>query len=261
MKRGGPLKRSDKPMAQGGLPAPTKAQELVFRKLLEQVGCAVCLFHCRHDDGSRVEDSIGEIHHVLSGGNRISHSHVIPLCRIHHTDGKPGHPSRHSIMGQYGKAQFEEKFGTEAELAMLCEERINDFYFSNEPEITISEDLGLKNDVEMLFQDLENYEAERNQNNDTSGNANVEQIAGDDSDAEKACKGFTAQVNLHFVHFRYRKADPDGLSVKAAIDGLVKAGILRDDSAKEIETISHEQRQIKRSQEESTEITITEVVA
>lgn len=260
MKRGGPLKRSTKPMAYGGLPAPTKAQQAIFDKLVDQVGCAVCLFHCRHEDGSRVEGSIGEIHHMLSGTKRISHSHVIPLCRMHHTDGKPGNPSRHSITGNYGKAEFEAAFGTEAELAMQCEEWINEFYFSDAPQITFEGDADPFNDDVLLFQESKDDEPEASSNNGSSGDADMESVISDDADAAQAMPGFTSQVNIHFLHLRHRKADPDGISVKAAIDGLVKAELLRDDSAKEIKAISHEQEKIPSSQEERTIITISEAI-
>lgn len=249
MKRGGPLKRSDKPMSNGGLPAPTKAQEALFRKLSDQIGCVVCLFYCRHDDGSRVEGSIAQIHHLLSGGNRISHWHVIPLCKMHHDDGKPGNPSFHSIMGKYGKEEFERTYATEMELVIQCEEWIN------QPYVT-----GLLTD-EQAHQREETAQAQISDDRDPNPDANMEPDIGYETKRSDEIEAFTETVCLDFVHYRHRLADPDGLSVKAVIDGIVEAGLLRNDTCKEIEAISHRQIKIPRAEEERTLLTITEVVA
>lgn len=240
MKRGGPLKRSDKPMAYGGLPAPTKPQVALFQKLADQIGCAACFFYCRNPDGSRVEGSVTQIHHLLSGGNRISHWHVLPLCKYHHDEGKPGYPSFHSILGNYGKAEFEATYATEMELVIQCEEWIN------QPYVT-----GL----------LTDEQAPQGDDNSTDTDAHVEPDTGDEIERSNEVKAFDQAVRLDFVHYRYRLADPDGLSVKACIDGIVEAGLLVDDSAKEIEAITHRQIKIPRTQEERTVITIEEVAA
>ena len=65
------------------------------------------------------------------------------------------------------------------------------------------------------------------------------------------------RVRLHFHSKRKRLADPDGLSAKAVIDGLVRAGILRNDSANEIESVTFSQEKTKG--DEITEVTIEEV--
>jgi Holliday junction resolvase RusA-like endonuclease len=89
--------------------------------------------------------------------------------------------------------------------------------------------------------------------------ANVELLVSNESMA--ACKGstFDTPVNISVNHYRCRLCDPDGLSVKAAIDGLVHCGVLRDDSAKEISEIRHFQHKVSKPEDERTEITITEV--
>lgn len=51
-----------------------------------------------------------------------------------------------------------------------------------------------------------------------------------------------SRVCIHVHSKRRRLADPDGISAKAAIDGLVKAGVLRDDSAKYIEAVTFSQQ-------------------
>ena len=66
------------------------------------------------------------------------------------------------------------------------------------------------------------------------------------------------KVNINIVHYRHRKADPGGISYKAAIDGLVNEQILSDDSAKEIEEIREIQTKIPTSKPEITVITLME---
>jgi hypothetical protein len=48
---------------------------------------------------------------------------------------------------------------------------------------------------------------------------------------------FDSSTHLEIIHHRKRPTDPDGCSAKAAIDGIVAAGILPDDSAQWIESI------------------------
>jgi hypothetical protein len=65
------------------------------------------------------------------------------------------------------------------------------------------------------------------------------------------------RVRIHVHSRRWRLTDPDGISVKAAIDGLVAGGILRDDSAKFVEKVSFSQELIAKDQPEETVITIS----
>jgi len=59
---------------------------------------------------------------------------------------------------------------------------------------------------------------------------------------------------------RHRLADPDGISVKAVLDGLVLAGILADDSAKQIsESPIVTQEKITKAEQETTILTIEEI--
>ena len=66
---------------------------------------------------------------------------------------------------------------------------------------------------------------------------------------------FAAPVCIHVHSVRGRLADPDGLSCKAILDGLVMCGILADDSAKQIKEIRQTQELGK---PEKTIITITD---
>ena len=66
----------------------------------------------------------------------------------------------------------------------------------------------------------------------------------------------TPKVNIHIHSIRKRLVDPDGISGKAAIDGLVHAGLLEDDSCKFVEEVRYTQ---EKGAEEKTIITIKEV--
>ena len=88
----------------------------------------------------------------------------------------------------------------------------------------------------------------------------MERTVSDESISSRKGPSFTASVSIAVHHYRCRLADPDGLSIKAALDGIVHCGILRDDSAKEITEIRHWQYKVKNADEERTEIIITEVV-
>ena len=72
----------------------------------------------------------------------------------------------------------------------------------------------------------------------------------------KKIKRLDSQCCLHFHSKRYRLADPDGLSAKAVIDGIVKTGLLRDDTAQQIKQITYSQEKIKKDKQEETIVTI-----
>jgi len=87
----------------------------------------------------------------------------------------------------------------------------------------------------------------------TNTTTNVESNSGDASVRKESFARFNSRVRIHIHSLRRRLADPDGISAKAAIDGLVKAGILKDDSAKEVAEITYTQ---EKGQQEQTIITI-----
>jgi len=70
---------------------------------------------------------------------------------------------------------------------------------------------------------------------------------------------FNSPVCIIIHSYRRRLADPDGISAKAALDGIVRAGILADDTAKQIKEVRFKQTKIKAPEEEKTEIIIYEV--
>lgn len=89
--------------------------------------------------------------------------------------------------------------------------------------------------------------------------ADVEPDTGDAPVAAVESPAFHSRVHIEVVSFRWRLADPDGVSAKAAIDGLVNCGILRDDSAKEVASVSYRQVKVKTREEEKTRIVVTPV--
>jgi len=54
-----------------------------------------------------------------------------------------------------------------------------------------------------------------------------------------------SRVSITIHSYRKRLADPDGISAKAAIDGLVMCGILVDDSAEYVEEVRFKQTKSK----------------
>ena len=87
--------------------------------------------------------------------------------------------------------------------------------------------------------------------------ADVEQNPSYERMGKKKTKGLDTRVNIHVISHRKAKHDPDGVSAKAAIDGLVKAGILTDDSTNEVKKVSFESIICAKYEEEKTEIQIT----
>ncbi len=78
----------------------------------------------------------------------------------------------------------------------------------------------------------------------------------DASLGEEEVKGLDTPVNIHVISYRAREHDTDGVSVKAVLDGLVKIGILPNDTSKCVKKVSFES--IK-SKEEKTIIEITTI--
>jgi len=98
-----------------------------------------------------------------------------------------------------------------------------------------------------------------NYNNDSGQAADVELPAsGGRARKDESTAPFT-RASIEVVSYRTRLADADGISAKAAIDGIVMCGILRDDSPKEVSEVRYRQVKVKNESEEKTEIVITEV--
>ena len=67
---------------------------------------------------------------------------------------------------------------------------------------------------------------------------------------------YNKAVRIHCHSVRKRLVDRDAISIKAALDGIVKTGLLKDDTAKEIEEITYSQ---EKGDQEKTIITIEEI--
>jgi Holliday junction resolvase RusA-like endonuclease len=93
----------------------------------------------------------------------------------------------------------------------------------------------------------------------TDSAPNVEQAACDEPIQAGRRAAFDSRVDIRIVSYRTRLADADGISAKAAIDGLVHAGVIRDDSTKEVREVSYCQIKVKNKNEEKTVIQIRRV--
>lgn len=74
--------------------------------------------------------------------------------------------------------------------------------------------------------------------------------------AEEEVETFSAPVRIHIHSVRKRDVDADGISAKAAIDGLVHGGLLQDDSPRYVKEVSYSQ---EKGSEEEVIITIEEI--
>jgi hypothetical protein len=63
-------------------------------------------------------------------------------------------------------------------------------------------------------------------------------------------------VRITVVSYRCRLADADGISAKYAIDGLVYAGIIKDDCLRYVSEVRQTQNKVKTRREERTELII-----
>lgn len=92
-------------------------------------------------------------------------------------------------------------------------------------------------------------------NRNSIPDANMEPANGNGPLAEKTLPRFDSPVHINVTSYRKRLTDTDGVSVKAALDAIVRAGILSDDTAKQIKSITFENR---KSSEEKTIVEITD---
>lgn len=97
---------------------------------------------------------------------------------------------------------------------------------------------------------------ERNKDNTPVSLADLESIVGNGSLGAKEGQGLDSPCSIHIHSSRHRLADSDGISGKAAIDGLVHAGLLRDDSPKEVTKTEFTQEKIPKTESEKTVISI-----
>ena len=91
-------------------------------------------------------------------------------------------------------------------------------------------------------------------NRTTLPTTDLEQGSCDASLGKEKATGLDTRINIRVISYRKRKHDPDGISIKAVLDGLVQRGILQDDSTEEINKVTFES---VKSSEEKTVIELT----
>lgn len=94
------------------------------------------------------------------------------------------------------------------------------------------------------------------ENRNPDSPADMECAVSDGVYAKEAGKRLSPPYHIRVHTIRKRRGDVDGISAKAAIDGLVKAGILGEDHPEFVQKISFTQ---EKGSEEKTIITIEEV--
>lgn len=105
------------------------------------------------------------------------------------------------------------------------------------------------------IEELRKMGYDENGNRIANKTSNMEQLVGNESMAKKKDTRFDTPVRITIHSVRKQLADPDGISGKAAIDGLVKAGILGDDTSEEVKEVRFTQEK----GQDKTIITITPV--
>lgn len=83
--------------------------------------------------------------------------------------------------------------------------------------------------------------------------ANVESHIGDEPVGAEEAARLDTRLSVRVISYRKRRHDPDGVSVKAILDGIVRAGILPDDSTDIIKRVAFDS---VKSDEEKTVIEI-----
>ena len=89
--------------------------------------------------------------------------------------------------------------------------------------------------------------------------SNVERDTWRQSLSEEAYTGFVSQVDVRVHQARHRLCDPDGASVKAVLDAIVAAGLLRDDGPEEVREVRFTQERIGTDQVEYTRVELIPV--
>lgn len=91
-------------------------------------------------------------------------------------------------------------------------------------------------------------------NSSTNSVAYLESIVADALQDADACQFSDQAVCIHIHSIRKRPTDPDGVSAKAAIDGIVEEGLLADDNCEIVKSVTFSQEKTK-----GEEMTIIEI--
>lgn len=93
-----------------------------------------------------------------------------------------------------------------------------------------------------------------NEDHPTVQASDLESYPADETAGAKQADKPHQRFSIHVHSVRKRLADADGISAKAAIDGLVLAGLLPDDSPKYVKAVTYSQ------EKGSPEKTIMEII-
>lgn len=88
--------------------------------------------------------------------------------------------------------------------------------------------------------------------------ANLESYLSDAALSKNRSSEKDTRVSIHVRSYRKLNGDPDGISAKAAIDGIVDRGILADDSTKQVKAVTFEN--FTGCKQEETVILITQEI-
>lgn len=94
------------------------------------------------------------------------------------------------------------------------------------------------------------------QNNTTISDAYLEPRIGNALLGAQKIARLDQKCRLHIHSQRYRLTDADGVCGKYVIDALIHAGLLRDDSPKEVEEVTYSQEKIPKTEKEQTIVKI-----
>ena len=103
------------------------------------------------------------------------------------------------------------------------------------------------------------FEVNEGDNRITVPVADMEQDSWNAALSKNGASAFDSCVNILVISYRRLNHDTDGVSVKAVLDGLVHAGILADDSSKQVKTVTFESRKTGKGEAEKTIIEITDL--
>ncbi len=91
----------------------------------------------------------------------------------------------------------------------------------------------------------------KNNNRAADPIADLEPVACNAPVGAEKMPGYDLPCRIHVCSIRNRLADPDGVSAKACIDGIVHVGILSDDTAKQVKEVSYSQQKAGKGQEKT----------
>lgn len=86
--------------------------------------------------------------------------------------------------------------------------------------------------------------------------ASLESYPCNESSRPKTIASLDTRLTIAVTSYRWGKHDPDGVSIKAVLDGLIRESILQDDSTDQIKEIKLISKKVKNKSDERTIINI-----